>query len=199
MTLSILVLSPPWRRLAKFVTVATACFFFWHYGIVYGLLGMRPEHHITTIFRQRVKRVATDNATIVYDTGYVRQLSIQKDYDGAVVGRINDAQKRKEIVSQIIHKNCSEQDCTPWSTFSAIGKGLVPGSTKEAFKGDIMSTAFLYGPGWPIHLPTPARFEASSLIDQAISAPHSQCMFYGWIDYFCLDVEGGAFVYRYRW
>lgn len=172
MTLSILVLSPPWRRLAKFVIVATACFVFWHYGIVYGLLGMRPEHHITTIFRQRVKQVVTDNATIVYDTGYVRQLSIQKDYDGAVVGRINDAQKRKEIVSQIIHKNCSEQDCTPWSTFSAIGKGLVPGSTKEAFKGDIMSTAFLYGPGWPIHLPTPARFEASSLIDQAMRLIH---------------------------
>lgn len=103
MTLSILVLSPPWRRLATIVIVATTCFVFWHYGIVYGLLGMRPEHHITTIFRRRVKQVVTDNATIVYDTGYVRQLSIQKDYDGAVVGRINNAQKRKEITSQIIH------------------------------------------------------------------------------------------------
>ena len=199
MTLSILVLSPPWRRLAKFVIVATACFVVWHYGIVYGLLGMRPEHHITTIFRQRVKPVATDNATIVYDTGYARQLSIQKDYDGAVVGRINDTQKRKEITSQIIHKNCSEQgNCTPWSPFSAINKN-VPDGTKEAFKGDIMSTAFLYGPGWPIHLPTPARFEASSLIDQAISAPHAKCMFNGQTEYFCLDPESGAFVYRYRW
>lgn len=185
-------------RPLKAVVIIIGCFVFWHYGIVYGLLGMRPEHHITTIFRQRVKPVVTDNATIAYDTGYVRQLSIQKDYDGAVVGRINDAQKRKEIVSQIIHKNCSEQDCTPWSPFSAIGKGLVPGSTKEAFKGDIMSTAFLYGPGWPIHLPTPARSKASSLIDQATSAPHAQCMFDGWTDFFCLDVEGGAFVYRYR-
>lgn len=187
----------PWHLIIKIVIVTIGCSVVWHYGIVYGLLGMRPEHHITTIFRQRAKPVVTDNATIVYDTGYVRQLSIQKDYDGAVVGRINDAQKRKEIVSQIIHKNCSEQDCTPWSPFSAIEKD-VPGGTKEAFKGDIMSTAFLYGPGWPIHLPTPARFEASSLIDQAISTPHAKCMFNGQTEYFCLDPESGAFVYRYR-
>ncbi len=74
----------------------------------------------------------------------------------------------------------------------------VPEGTKEAFKRDIMSTASMVGAGWPIHLPTPARSEASSLIDQAISAPHAQCMFDGWTDFFCLDVEGGAFVYRYR-
>lgn len=197
MALSILVLSPPWRRLAKIVIVATTCFVVWHYGIVYGLLGMRPEHHITTIFRQRVKRVATDNATIVYDTGYARIPSIQTEREGSVVGRIDNVQKRKEIVSQIIHNNCYEQDCTPWSSFSAI-KQMVPEGTKEAFKRDVMSTASMVGTGWPIHLPTPARFEASSLIDQAISAPHAQCMFYGWTDFFCLDVEGGAFVYRYR-
>ena len=184
-------------RPLKAVVIIIGGFVFWHYGIVYGLLGMRPEHHITNIFRQRVGPVVTYNATIVYDTGYARIPSIQTEREGSVVGRIDNAQKRKDIASKIIYKKCYSENCGSWNPFSAMSKD-VPEGTKEAFKGDIMSTAFLYGPGWPIHLPTPARFEASSLIDQATSAPHAQCMFYGWIDFFCLDVEGGAFVYRYR-
>ena len=188
----------PWHLIIKIVIVVIGCFVFWHYGIVYGLFGMRPEHHITSIFRRRVKQVVTDNATITYDTGYARQVSIQKDYDGALVGRINDVQKRREIASQTIYRDCRpEGACTSWNPFAVMHRD-VPGGTKQAFKDDVMSSASMYGPNWPIHLPTPARFEASSLIDQAISAPHAKCMFNGQTEYFCLDPESGAFVYRYR-
>ena len=160
----------PWHLIIKIVIVIIGCFVVWHYGIVYGLFGMRPEHHIT----------------------------IQKDYDGALVGRINDVQKRREIASQTIYRDCRpEGACTPWSPFAMMHRD-VPGGTKQAFKDDVMSSASMYGPNWPIHLPTPARFEASSLIDQAISAPHAKCMFNGQTEYFCLDPESGAFVYRYR-
>ena len=184
-------------RPLKAVVIIIGGFVFWHYGIVYGLLGMRPEHHITNIFRQRVGPVVTYNATIVYDTGYARVPSIQTEREGSVVGRIDNAQNRKDVASKIIYKKCYSENCGSWNPFSAMSKD-VPEGTKEAFKRDIMSTASMVGAGWPIHLPPPARSEASSLIDQAISAPHAQCMFDGWTDFFCLDVEGGAFVYRYR-
>lgn len=69
-------------RPLKAVVIIIGGFVFWHYGIVYGLLGMRPEHHITNIFRQRVGPVVTYNATIVYDTGYARVPSFRRNAKG---------------------------------------------------------------------------------------------------------------------
>lgn len=194
--------SPPWSRITKVSTIIIGCLILWYCFIVYSLPALQPHDAMRGLFERRVASVVTHNATIVYDTGYARISLLRGNYDGSLVGRIDNIAKRKEIVSQTVDTiflDCARknnpQRCMPWNKFSALG-AEAPGGT-ESFLREIKSTASLYGPNWPIHLPTPARSVASSLVDHAVSAPHAACTFNIRRDFLCLDPDSGAFVYRY--
>jgi|GEM_PF-1645358 len=194
--------SHPWFRIIIVATILIGCLTIWYGFIAYGLPALRPHDSMREIFARRVMPVVTQNTIVIYDTGYARTSLFHSDYDGSIIGRIDNATKRKEIVSQTVdtifsdcaHKN-NLQRCMPWNKFSALG-AEAPGGT-ESFLREIMSTASLYGPNWPIHLPTPARSVASSLVDHAVSAPNATCTFNIHRDFLCLDPDSGAFVYRY--
>ena len=194
--------SHPWFRIIIVATILIGCLTIWYSFIAYGLPALRPHDSMREIFARRVMPVVTQNTIIIYDTGYGRISLFHSNYDGSIIGRIDNATKRKEIVSQTVdtifsdcaHKN-NPQRCIPWNKFSALGVEAPGGA--ESFSHEIMSTAALYGPNWPIHLPTPARSVASSLVDHAVSAPNATCTFNVRRDFLCLDPDSGAFVYRY--
>jgi len=194
--------SPSWSRIIIVATILIGCPTIWYGFIAYGLPALRPHDSMREIFARRVMPVVTQNTIIIYDTGYARISLFHSDYDGSIIGRIDNAAKRKEIVSQTvdtIFSDCARknnpQRCMPWNKFSALG-AEAPGGM-ESFLREIKSTASLYGPNWPIHLPTPARSVASSLVDHAVSTPHATCTFNIRRDFLCLDPDSGAFVYRY--